>query len=66
MNVQLDSDIFDLVRSVDSDVTKVVHEALTLWLKERLITCPITHQFCVNPNCPCNDCALTKNSSKKR
>ena len=60
MKVQLDSNVLSLVTSVESDVNKAVHEALNLWLKERLTVCPITHEFCVNPNSPCNDCNLAK------
>jgi hypothetical protein len=60
MKVQLESKIVNLIKPLEKDLTKVVHEALNLWLKKRLTVCPITNQFCINPNRPCNDCALTK------
>jgi hypothetical protein len=60
VKVQLESKIVNLIVPLEKDVTKVVHEALNLWLKERLIICPITNQFCINPNIPCNDCTITK------
>jgi len=63
MKVQLDSNILNLVTSLETDVTKVVHEALTLWLKERLTVCPITNQFCKNSNTPCNDCSITNKNT---
>ncbi len=60
MKIQLDSDILNLVTSVETDVTKAVHEALNLWLKEKVTVCPITKDFCINPKSPCNDCTLVK------
>jgi hypothetical protein len=60
VKIQLEPNIVNLITSKEQDVTKAVHEALNLWLKERLTVCPITNQFCINPNNPCNDCELTK------
>lgn len=34
LKVQLDSEMLTLITSVETDVEKVVHEALNLWLKE--------------------------------
>ena len=60
LKIQLDSNMLNLVTSVEIDVTKAVHEALNLWLKERVLVCPITNQFCKYPEGPCNDCSLAK------
>lgn len=60
VKIQLESNIVNRITLLEKDVTKAVHEALNLWLKERLTVCPITDQFCINPNTPCNDCSLTK------
>ena len=62
LEIKLDSNILNLVTSVETDVTKAVHEALNLWLRERLTACPITKNFCINPKNPCNDCILVKNN----
>jgi len=44
MELTLDSQLINLVSSLEKDLTKVIHEALALWLKERLTVCPITKQ----------------------
>jgi hypothetical protein len=60
MEVQLDSKILNLVASVETDLNKAINEALNLWLKRRIIICPITNQFCKFPNMPCNVCSISK------
>ena len=60
MEIMLDSQIVNLVSSLETDLTKVIHEALAIWLKERLTVCPITKQFCTSTDGPCNDCAVTQ------
>ena len=60
MDIRLDSKILNLVTSLETDLTKAINEALTMWLKERLLVCPMTNQFCKYPEGPCNDCSLTK------
>lgn len=60
MKIQLEPSMVNLVKSLEKDVSKAVHEALNLWLRERLTVCPITNQLCINPNMPCNDCPVTK------
>ncbi len=60
MEIEIDSKILTLVSSIESDLKKAVDEGLFLWLKTRLTVCPITQEFCVAPNTPCNDCSLTK------
>lgn len=62
MDIQIDTKILTLVSSLEADLAKAVNEGLTLWLKKRLIVCPITKQFCELPNTPCNDCFLTRKS----
>lgn len=54
----------NLIKSLEKDVTKAVHEALNLWLRERLTVCPITNQFCINPNIACNDCPVFARATK--
>lgn len=60
MNIEFDSELLNLVTSLETDVNKAVNEGLTLWLKEKMIICPITKKFCINPNCPCNNCDIAK------
>ncbi|MCW4034010.1 MAG: hypothetical protein NWF03_01455 [Candidatus Bathyarchaeota archaeon] len=56
VNVQVNSKLLQLVQSMEEDISKAVGEALHLWLKEKIITCPITNKLCTNPNTPCNHC----------
>jgi hypothetical protein len=58
MEIQLDSKILSLAASLEIDLTKVINEALTIWLKKRLPVCPITKQFCEYPKGSCNDCPM--------
>lgn len=60
MEIQLDPKILDLVTSLEKDLPKAINESLTLWLRKRLLVCPITNQFCKFNNGSCNDCAVTK------
>jgi hypothetical protein len=60
MYVKLEPKILNLVASLEADLAKAVHEALTLWLKERLPVCPLTNQFCEFNEGPCNDCPVAK------
>jgi hypothetical protein len=59
VNVQVDSKLWRLAASVEKDVSKVVNEALHLWLQRKLIICPVTNSFCTHTG-PCNDCDITK------
>ena len=56
MEVQVDPKLLKLVESLDENIVKVVDEGITLWLKEKLITCPITNKFCTSNKNPCNEC----------
>jgi hypothetical protein len=47
---------------MEKDVSKAICEALDLWLKEKIITCPITNKLCVNMNQPCNNCEIARKS----
>ena len=60
MEIDIDSKILTLVSSIESDLKKAVDEGLFLWLKTKLTVCPITNEFCVSPNTPCNNCSLSK------
>jgi hypothetical protein len=63
MEIQLNPKILKLVTSLETNVTKAINEALKLWLKEKMACCPITNQFCIHSNEPCNDCTVLKESS---
>ena len=60
MEVLLDPKILYLVSSLEKDLPKAINEALTLWLKKRIIVCPITNHFCKIINGSCNDCSVAK------
>ena len=60
MEIQVDPKILDLIASLEKDLTKAINEALTLWLKKRIIVCPITNQFCKFIDGSCNDCSVAK------
>jgi hypothetical protein len=62
VNVQVNSKVLRLVSSMEKDVSKAICEALDLWLKEKIITCPITNKLCVNMNQPCNNCEIARKS----
>ena len=66
VNVQVNPQLLHLATSVEKDVTKAVNEALNLWLKKKIITCPITNSFCTNVNGTCNECDVTKKAKKHR
>jgi hypothetical protein len=54
----IDSRRLKLLTTIDSDVCKVVSEALDMWLEKKVLTCPFTKNFCEN-NGPCNDCSFS-------
>jgi hypothetical protein len=56
MEVRVDAKLMKLVESLDENIGRAVDEGLTLWLKEKLTTCPITNKFCTNNQKPCNEC----------
>lgn len=60
MEVYVEPKIMELVSTVEKDFSKAVSEALNLWLRERIIICPITKRYCINHNVPCNECPITK------
>ena len=60
MEIKVDPNILDLIASLEKDLQKAINEALTLWLRKRLIVCPITNQFCKFVDGSCNDCSVTK------
>ena len=60
MEIRVDPKILDLVASIEKDLPKAINEALTLWLRKRMIVCPITNRFCKIIDSPCNDCAVAK------
>jgi len=64
MEVNVDPKLLELVESLDENMVKAVNEGLTLWLKEKLNTCPLTNKFCTNNKNPCNECnTFTKNTA---
>jgi hypothetical protein len=56
MQVDADPKLIKLVESVGENIIIAVNEGLNLWLKQKLITCPITKKFCTNNLNPCNEC----------
>ena len=64
LKIQVNSQLLHLATTVEKDVAKAVNEALHLWLKKKIITCPITNSFCTNVNGTCNECEVTKRSKK--
>jgi hypothetical protein len=61
----LSSEVVDQVASVEKNFSKAVNEALKLWLNEKLTMCPITKDFCINQNNPCNGCKIISEKVKK-
>ena len=57
--INIDSRRFKLLTAIDRNVCKVMIEALDMWLEKRVLTCPITKNFCENIQGPCNDCSVT-------
>jgi hypothetical protein len=60
MEIQLDSSVVNLVALVEKDLSKAINEALNLWLKQKIIVCPITNKFCKFPNGTCNECPISQ------
>ncbi|MFA5364092.1 MAG: hypothetical protein WC325_02795 [Candidatus Bathyarchaeia archaeon] len=60
VNIQVSSKLLRLVKTMETDVSKAINEGLNLWLKEKIITCPITNNLCTNTNMPCNHCETAK------
>ena len=59
INVQVNPKLLRLAASVEKDISKVLNEALYLWLKRKIIICPVTNRFCIHTG-PCNDCDMAK------
>ena len=66
MEVQVDPKLLTLVATVDKDISKVMSEALDLWLRQRLPKCPITDDFCENLQGSCNNCKITSKMHERR
>ena len=66
MDVQIDPKLLSLAATVESDITRVMSEALDLWLKARVPKCPITDSFCENLRGSCNNCPVTNGGIKTR
>ncbi len=62
MEVNIDPELLRLIATLEEDISKVVQQALTLWLKKRILTCPITNRFCIDRSKSCNECAIAKNA----
>ena len=58
-SIQIDSRRFKLLTAIDSDVCKVMIEALDMWLEIRVLNCPITKIFCENAQGQCNECPVS-------
>lgn len=66
MKIQIDPKLLSLVTTVDSDISRVMSEALGLWLKEKLPKCPLTESFCENLQGSCNNCAIANKTLRRR
>ena len=66
MEIQIENNLLNLIEKVDSDISKVVSEALEIWLKGKVLTCPITDTFCINLDKPCNDCSIIQKRIKSQ
>lgn len=64
MDIRIEPEILRLIRTVENDISKVVSEALHLWLKEKILICPITEGFCENLQGSCNNCPQPKQEGK--
>ena len=64
MDVQIDPKLLSLAATVESDLARVMSEALDLWLKARVPKCPITDGFCENLRGSCNSCSVTNGGVK--
>ncbi len=60
MDIEVNPELLRLVATVEKDLPKVIHEALSLWLKKKIPACPLTKSYCINPNGPCNECPIPK------
>lgn len=56
MQTLVDPKLLELTQSIEKDFNKVINEAINLWLKEKILTCPITQKFCKNQQISCNEC----------
>ena len=60
MEIRVDPKILDLVSTLEKDLPKAINEALTLWLRKRMLVCPIANRFCKFIDGSCNDCSIAK------
>ena len=58
MEIQIEPRLLRIIATIDGDFSKVVSEALNLWLRGKILTCPISNDFCANLRGPCNDCFI--------
>jgi hypothetical protein len=59
----MNPEILQLIATLEKDVSEVVHEALDLWLKEKMPICPLTNRFCVSVQGSCNECSVAMKSN---
>ena len=62
MEIEVNPELLRLIATLERDISEVVHEALTLWLRERILICPITDRFCENVKKSCNECTIAENT----
>jgi len=60
MEINVDARQLHLIADLEKDITKVIREALDLWLKKKIPTCPITNLSCLNIQGSCNHCTVTR------
>ncbi|MEJ2271835.1 MAG: hypothetical protein P8X91_05040 [Candidatus Bathyarchaeota archaeon] len=64
MQIEVDPKLIELVESQGEKIKTAINEGLNLWLKQKLITCPMTKKFCTNNQNPCNECTTFTQSHK--
>lgn len=65
LEIELNPTVLQLITSVEEDVSKVVNEAVNLWLKKHVPICPISNRFCVYIKGSCNECPVSELAYKK-
>ena len=60
MEIQVEQELLHLINLVGDDFSKVINEALNLWLKGKIPICPLTNRFCVDLQGSCNNCSIAE------
>jgi hypothetical protein len=63
MSIKIDQKLLRLIASVEDDISKVISEALKLWLRTKILVCPMNNELCEKSSC--NNCLVLKQSVNK-